>query len=124
MAKAITRVGPNNCLRMSVARLEPCYSRGVTSPLDYLKPRMEHDMHVFEWALNEWSNGRSAIRKRWDNTAACFVNRSTKQLLNVCKSNPSATSQRQLDWSDMSARDWMSGDSNSIPHQMQDHAAA
>ena len=85
---------------------------------------MEHVMHDFEWALNEWKNGRSAVRKRWDNTAECYVDQSTKQLANVPRSNPSAVSMRQLDWNDMNARDWMSGDSNSIHHQTLDHAAA
>jgi hypothetical protein len=65
--------------------------------------KASHLMHGFTWALNEWTNGRSAVRKRWDNTAECRVDDSTKQLFNVTLLGERIETMRNLDWSDISA---------------------
>ncbi len=81
-------------------------------------------MHDFQWALNEWTNGRSAVRKRWDNTAECRVDDSTKQLVNITLLGERIETMRNLDWDDISAEDWMSVNSSSSHPQMPEHVQA
>ena len=80
-------------------------------------------MHSFEWARKEWEAGRSAVRKRWDNTAECYVDKSTRKLVNITRLGERITTMRQLDFDDITAKDWMSGDSNSTHPQTLEHVA-
>jgi len=78
-------------------------------------------MHDFSWAVEEWKNGRSAVRKRWDNTAECSVDKSSGQLFNITILGKRIETMRQLDFSDISAEDWMSVNSSSNLLQMSEH---
>lgn len=80
-------------------------------------------MHNFDWALNEWRNGRSAVRKRWDNTAECYVEKDSGRLISISRLGVQVRMMRHLDFDDISSIDWMSGDSNSIPLQTSEHVA-
>lgn len=66
------------------------------------------ELHNYEWAINEWRNGRSAVRVRWDNTAECSVNPANGQLVNTSLLGERIDSMRSLDFEDIQAVDWRS----------------
>ena len=82
------------------------------------------EMHDFNWAIDEWRNGRSAVRERWDNTAECRVDESTRQLANTTLLGERIATMRHLDFDDIDAKDWRSANSISNHRQTSDHAPA